>query len=188
MSEVAILCASPVSYYHQMDGVDVYDQARDARTFDMSSPVVAHPPCRAWSAFLEHQAKPEPSEKDLGLWCCEVLKLCGGVLEHPAHSRLFQAAGLPLPMQTKGHLWTIQVDQRWWGYICKKATWLCFSHVPKEVVDVPLRLVSSKRTADWKRWKRLSKHQRAATCPAMAEWLVERARETGRASHRGGQR
>ena len=96
---VSVLCASRNSVYKTLDAVDVYDATRDARTFPGNTPIIAHPPCRSWSAFCRHQAKPEPGEAELGLWCAEQLRKCGGVLEQPAHSRLFAAAGLPLPNQ-----------------------------------------------------------------------------------------
>lgn len=35
--------------------------------------------------------------KELGLWCAEQVRKWGGILEQPAHSRLWEAAGLPRP-------------------------------------------------------------------------------------------
>ena len=64
---IAVLCVQKNNHYRGMEGVEVYDKQRDARTFPGGMPVVAHPPCRAWSAFCRHQAKPEPGEKALGL-------------------------------------------------------------------------------------------------------------------------
>ena len=172
---VAVLCASRTSIYHSL-GVDVYDDTRDAMTFPGDQPVIAHPPCRAWSAFCAHQAKPEPGEKDLGLWCCEQLKQCGGVLEHPAHSRMFAAAGLPLPGERCGGLWSMAVDQSWWGDSRKKGTWLCFSRVAKENIEVPFILRDS--SGDRRRWQVMSKRQRAETCIQFAEWLISVANST----------
>lgn len=175
-SRVAILCASPNSVYHSMPGVDVYDKARDVRTFGGGAPVVAHPPCRAWSAYTRHQAKPEPGEADLGLLCAEWLRSEGGVLEHPAHSRLFDAAGLPKPGERRGDLRTIMVLQAWWGYPMRKATWLCFSRVSPGSLLVPYRDHDSRAgVGDRRRQQVMSKHQRAATCPAFAEWLIAAA-------------
>lgn len=111
-SHVAVLCAAPNSIYKQIDGVVVYDAERDARTFSGGMPVVAHPPCRAWSAFCGHQAKPEPGEKELGPWCVEQVRNSGGVLEHPAHSRLWQACDLPRPGErSRGGLWSMWIEQ-----------------------------------------------------------------------------
>ena len=170
---VSVLCAARNSVYKTLPGVEVYDAARDARTFPGDTPIVAHPPCRAWSAFLRHQAKPSEGEKELGLWCAEQLKKCGGVLEQPAHSHLFQAAGLPQPGTSVGELWSLRVWQVWWGHINRKDTWLCFSKVPSEAIDIPLRLHAI--GGDSRRWK-LHKRNRSATPQLFARWLVEAAR------------
>lgn len=63
-SPVAVLYARADSNYKAMENVDVWDAERDARNWPGGCPVVAHPPCRAWSA-LAHMAKPRPDEKDL---------------------------------------------------------------------------------------------------------------------------
>lgn len=166
---VAILCAAPNSVYHQIPGVDVYDRKRDARTFAGGMPVVAHPPCRAWSAYCRHQAKPEPGEKELALWCCDQLREWGGVLEQPAHSHLFAAAGLPVPPERRSDLFSIEVWQSWWGYTTRKRTWLAISKVDPRCVELPYALTPP---GDRQRWNKLSKHKRAATCRAFAEWLI----------------
>jgi len=173
---IAALCVSRNSPYKRMEGVDAYDMDRDATTFDGGKPVVAHPPCRAWSRHCAHQAKPLPGEKDLGLFCAEALRTCGGVLEHPAGSRLFDAAGLPKPGERDGSTWTIEVWQAWWGYPMKKATWLCFHGVLQDSINLPFRL--HPRGGDRRREQLMSKTERSATVPAMAEWLVAAARST----------
>ena len=136
---IAALCIAPNSLYKRMPGVEAYDQARDVRSFAGGMPVVAHPPCRAWSAYTAHQAKPAEGEKELGLLCAEWLRSEGGVLEHPAHSRLFEAARLPMPGQRQGDLYTMLVWQAWWGYPMRKATWLCFSRVDVREIELPYR-------------------------------------------------
>lgn len=78
VERVAALCVAPNSIYKQMEGVAVYDKRRDVRTFTGGMPVVAHPPCRAWSAYTSHQAKPEPGEAELGLICADHLRNEGG--------------------------------------------------------------------------------------------------------------
>lgn len=171
---VAALCVAARSAYQGMDGVDCYDQVRDARTFDGGMPIVAHPPCRSWSAYCAHQAKPDPGERELGIWCCDQLREHGGVLEQPAHSRLFAAAGLPMPGKPKGELWTLPVWQCWWGYPMRKATWLCFAKVPRDQIQTPFSLHSP--GADRRRQQLMSKNQRSHTCEPMARWLVDAAR------------
>lgn len=178
---VSVLCAAPRSVYRDLPGVEVYDRRRDARTFAGDTPIVAHPPCRGWSAKTRHQAKPEPREMELGLWCAEQLRRCGGVLEQPAWSHLFAAAGLPAPLQTMGDLWTIQVEQYWWGYPTPKPTWLCFCRVAPCTVHLPLRLRNrgSRKRNRYDAWSRLTAAKRSLTVGPFAAWLLEAARQAG---------
>ncbi len=177
MRAVAALCVAPNSVYKTMAGVEAYDKGRDVRQFAGGMPVVAHPPCRAWSAYTAHQAKPEPGEKELGLLCADWLKREGGVLEHPAHSRLFAAAGLPAPGKRCGDLFTVPVLQAWWGYPMRKETWLCFSRVDVRMLEMPYSEHDSRAgIGDRRRQQLMSKHQRAATHPDLAQWLVAAAR------------
>ena len=180
---VAVLCVAPNSIYKTLPDVDVYDKGRDVRTFMGGAPVVAHPPCRAWSAYTRHQAKPEPGEAELGLICAEHLRREGGVLEHPAHSRLFDAAGLPKPGKRIGDLFTVPVLQAWWGYSMRKATWLCFCNVNIRELEVPYVEHDSRAgLGDRRRQQVMSKHQRAATVEPLARWLVDVARGAARHS------
>jgi hypothetical protein len=119
LRDVAALCVSGRSYYKYVSGVHAFDRARDARTFRGGIPVVAHPPCRLWSEYLRGHARCEdvPGEMALGLWCVEQVKKNGGVLEQPARSRLWSAAGLPLPGDLADpFLYSVYVEQRWFGY------------------------------------------------------------------------
>ena len=173
---VAILCAARNSIYKTMDGVDVYDITRDCRTFPGGMPIVAHPPCRSWSAFCAHQAKPVEGEKELGPLCVELVKANGGVLEHPAHSRLFDATDSPKPGDKPRHgLVAIAVKQCWWGHTQSKGTWLLLSGLTIDRLDIPFRL--HVEDGDRRRWQVKSTHQRSATPPKFAEWLVDLARK-----------
>lgn len=170
MPPVAVLCAAPRSIYHWLPGVEVYDRHRDARTFPGQMPVVAHPPCRGWSAKLRHQAKPEAGERELGLLCCEFLRQCGGILEQPADSALWPHGRLPWPGESDGDLWSVEVQQCWWGHPAPKPTWLCFSFVPEDQVLFPAPQPAMRSTAG------MSAAQRSATPRALARWLVQHAR------------
>jgi hypothetical protein len=177
---VAVLCCAKNSVYKTLSNVECYDAARDVRTFAGGMKIVAHPPCRTWSAYCAHQAKPEPGEKELGPLCVDWLRKCGGVLEHPAHSRLFDACKLPKPGWTVGWkkgempIWSMEVLQGWWGDTRSKKTWLCFFGIHPTDFRVPYRFVDA--VGDRRRWQLMSKTQRSATHPAMAEWLVQTAR------------
>ena len=173
---VAILCAARNSVYKTLPGLDVYDIDRDCRTFRGGMPIVAHPPCRAWSAYCRHQAKPVDGEKELAPWCLAELRAWGGVLEHPAHSVLWDEFKLPKPgWEARGDWWSMEVNQSWFGDSRTKKTWLLFSKIlPHDLPEMPYRLHDAK--GDRRRWQVMSKHQRAATCPQFAEWLIEAAR------------
>lgn len=170
---VAVLCAAKNSVYKSFE-VDVYDIERDCRTFDYSKPIVAHPPCRSWSAYCRHQAKPLPGEKELGPFCVEALKQCGGVLEHPAHSLLFDACNVPKPgNRERDGLWSMWVQQSWWGDTRTKNTWLLFSGIDKRDIELPFALHDP--DGDRRRWQLMSKHQRSATSIEFATWLIQTA-------------
>lgn len=171
---IAALCVQRNSVYHHLEGVEAYDMKRDARSFPGGMPIVAHPPCRAWSAYCAHQARPAAGEKELGVWCAEMLRKCGGVLEQPAHSRLFDAACLPKPGVRKDGLWTTEVWQAWWGYPMKKATWLCFAHILPTELYYPL--VLHPQGYDRRREQLMGKNQRSATNEKFARYLVAAAR------------
>jgi hypothetical protein len=175
---VSILCAATKSHYHAMDGVEVYDARRNAWTFDGTTPVVGHPPCRAWSAFLAHQAKPTDREKELGIWVCQQLRRCGGVIEQPAHSRLFSEVGFPLPgAPAIDGVWTLAVQQWWFGYTIRKATWLAFSGVTiDQLPDLPYRLHDGQN--DHRAFKAMGHRKRSETVKRFAQWLVSVARLT----------
>mgnify|MGYP003493093766 FL=1 len=178
-SIVAALCVARNSIYKSIDGVDCYDIDRDVRTFSGGCQVVAHPPCRSWSAYTAHQAKPIPGEKELGPLCVDILRRNGGVLEHPAHSRLFDATGMPRPGRRIGDLMTIAVSQAWWGYPMLKMTWLCFCGVDLRDLEIPFVEHDSRSgVGDRRRQQLMSKHQRSATTPACAWWLVNAARKS----------
>lgn len=176
---VAALCVASNSPYHALRDVEAFDKARDARTFTGGMPVVAHPPCRTWSVFTKHQAKAPPGEKELGLICAEHLKREGGVLEHPAHSELFEAAGLPMPGKRIGDLFTIAIHQAAFGYPMRKATWLCMCGVDVLELELPF-VVHDPRAGlgDRRRQQIMSRQQRSATRPELARFLVDVARSS----------
>jgi hypothetical protein len=110
------------SSYKNRDTWDVYDEDRDALTYDASSPVVCHPPCRTWGrlSHLAHNAR--PNEANLALWSIKKIRQNGGILEHPAGSRLF-GKHLPDVGETDEHGgFTILIDQYDFGHVAHKKT------------------------------------------------------------------
>lgn len=181
---VAVLFARRDSVYKTL-GADVWDGDRDALKWPGGAPVVAHPPCRAWGS-LAHFAKPRDGEKELGPWAVAQVRRWGGVLEHPARSRLWAAAGLPLGAARDDFGgYTLSVDQRWWGHRANKATWLYVCGAPaKSLPEWPLRIdegthyiMRDNRGFTRNAGKlRLPTPEREATPPALAAWLLEVAR------------
>lgn len=190
---VAVLFARQDSVYKSIDGCDVFDIDRDAKTWPGGCPVVAHPPCRAWGKLF-YFAKPRPGEKELGIWAAEQVRRFGGVLEHPKDSKLWDAAGLPKPgaVDAWGG-WTLPVSQHWWGHRAEKLTWFYIVGVaPGQIPDIPLRLghathviaQSRMKGVDGSRLRKgmqgwrpeVSKDEREHTPPDLVRWLVDLAR------------
>lgn len=180
---VAVLFARKDSIYKQMQGCDVFDIERDARTWPGGAPIVAHPPCRAWGQ-LSHFAKPRPDEKELAVWAVQKIRENGGVLEHPKNSRLWAVCGLPKPGQRdKFGGWTLQAPQKWWGHKAEKETrFYVVGCQPKDAPEIPFSIReaeyvigTSKRKDKRKMKKECSKKDREGTPVDLAKWLVELA-------------
>ncbi|HLV66932.1 MAG TPA: hypothetical protein VKY73_14020, partial [Polyangiaceae bacterium] len=90
MITVAALYVDKLGCYPKMYGVDCWDETRDARLYDGPHPVVAHPPCGPWSR-LRHLYR--GNEHDCASRAVEQVRRWGGVLEHPAGSRLWDQCG-----------------------------------------------------------------------------------------------
>lgn len=184
---VAVLFARSDSIYKTFEGVDVWDAERDARLWAGGAAVVAHPPCRAWGR-LRAFANPRPDEKDLAVWAVDQVRRFGGVLEHPAHSTLWAAAGLPRPGEKDlAGGWTLPVSQNWWGHKAQKNSWLYIVGVcPADLPVIPFVLgeashvvTSSGRRLDGSRSKRrpeITKAEREHSPVDFALWLVALAR------------
>lgn len=173
---IAALCVSGRSIYKHLPGVTAYDRHRDARTFDAKTPAVAHPPCRLWSKFLSHQAKSAnaEAERELGRWCVRTVIRCGGVVEQPAGSRLWEEMNLPVPnAPARDGCYTLYVEQRWFGYVTRKPTWLLICGVPKDQLPpVPFSLANTQPCQK----PGLSSFARSRTMRPFAEWLCQIAR------------
>lgn len=188
---VAVLFARQDSTYKTLPVCDVYDIDRDARTWAGGAAVIAHPPCRGWGR-LRHMAKPRHDEKELAIFAVRQVRAFGGVLEHPAFSTLWPAAGLPEPgRRDEFGGWTLPISQSWWGHKARKDTWLYIVGIePAEIPDLPIVLgesshviATSVRRMDGSRLRKgdagwrpaCTKAEREHTPPALAEWLVRLA-------------
>lgn len=178
---IAVLYARRDSVYKQIPICDVYDEDRDARTFSFGIPVVAHPPCRGWGR-LRKFAKPAPHEKDLAHHAISCVRACGGVLEHPSSSSLWQAAELPRPGQGRDEFggWSIEIPQFWFGHRAMKNTWLYICGVtPRQLPPIPLRFGTPTHVVAPSKSCRagasLPRAEREATPIAFAHFLVDLA-------------
>jgi hypothetical protein len=163
-----VLCTRPDSVYKAL-GADCFDLARDARTYTGTRPVVAHPPCRAFGR-LAHFAKPRPDEKSVGFWCLETVRAFGGVLEHPAGSRLFARGFVPGMRDSLGG-WLLPIRQQWFGHPARKDTWLYIMGCePRDVPPIPLVLGEASRTVESQ-----DRAARERTPIELARWLLDLA-------------
>lgn len=194
MRTVAVLCAAKKTAYREIPGVEVYDETRGARTFIGGMPVIAHPPCRRWTTFGLNMLKAADArwpnrvpptkeeiavERELGVWCAHQVERLGGVLEQPAGSQLFRAAGIPQPGERRSdRSFSLYVWQRWWGFPTKKGTWLYFSGICESDIHLPFCLHN--RGGDGNRFELMPggnhPYYRSHTVPALANWLVDLAR------------
>lgn len=134
LSRVAALFVAKDGAYFGLDGVDPWDEDRDARTYAGPYPVVAHPPCAAWSRLAGFRQAVHGYKRGEDGGCFKAalhaVRAYGGVLEHPAHTDAFKTFGLPRPTVRQG--WTLDMDggascyieQGRYGLPVKKATWL----------------------------------------------------------------
>ncbi|AXL14754.1 hypothetical protein [Microviridae sp.] len=160
--EISALCVQSNSIYHQL-GINSYDLKTNARTFTGTGPVIAHPPCRGYFAFLSHRAKPRPGEKDIAYFCLENVTRNGGVLEHPAHSRFINY----LRDDPKWQI--IEIHQQWFGFPTTKRTWLL---MPSwyQLIELPFSLIAPQPPLQT--IENLSKNQRSRTTLQLATWLI----------------
>ncbi len=152
---VAALYVEPKGCYVGVPGVDPWDEARDARTYAGPNPVVAHSPCQRWGRFW-HGSTRKPHQYKLGddggcfQKALHAVQRWGGVLEHPAHSKAWDAFGLLKPTAGQGwqfdfenKLWMCYVEQGHYGHFSRKPTWLIVSGV--SFLDLPTLLWAKER-------------------------------------------
>jgi len=133
---IAALFVDPTGTYAELDDVEIWDEARDARLYRGPHRVVAHPPCQRWGKFW-HGSTAKPHQFRLGedggcfAAALTAVRNYGGVLEHPAYSKAWSFFGLSTPPM-RGGWWpadsfggmTCHVEQGHYGHMSRKATWL----------------------------------------------------------------
>lgn len=199
--QVAALYIDPRGPYPQMPRVDCWGEERDAREYFGPHAVVAHPPCGPWGA-LQHLY--EGSEHDCAIRAVTQVRMFGGVLEHPARSRLWEGR-LPRPGEPRDEYggYTIEVCQVSWGHVARKRTWLYLVRVDAGLLAATIRTggtpthwISGFRPSNGRSSykangsavpqgiKVCSAQQRRRTPPAFAEWLVMLARSVNGSVYR----
>ena len=160
-------------------------EERDALKWPGGNPIVAHPPCRLFSRLSHFSTAPE-SEKQLAYWSVGKVREWGGVLEHPAHSRLWKDVKLPIPGSKDEWGFTLAVPQFWFGHSAEKDTWLYICGCErKSLPEIPMRMGfpsdlfagGLKSSGDRRKYVPGSRHSgiRSATPPDFARWLIQTA-------------
>ena len=132
---IAALYVQDGGSYYGIDGVDPWNEARDARQYAGPHAVVAHPPCQRWGAmaavnYARWGGDHNKPGNDGGCFEAAIFAVekWGGVLEHPAKSRAWAAYGLDKPAANKWcdsrMGWVCEVWQSAYGHRANKATWL----------------------------------------------------------------
>lgn len=175
IAKIPVLFTLPGSHYKTYSFADCYDAERNALTFSGHTAIIAHPPCRLWGR-LSHLSTAPQVERLLALWAIQKVRTNGGILEHPAGSRLFSKMLIPLdgsPDQTGGFL--ISINQHWFGFKAQKRTYLYIVGCSRsQLPPLPLSFdaithsVSSSRN-----YLELDKKQNSVTVPQLCEWLFE---------------
>lgn len=194
---VAVLFADPRGCYANLPGVDLWDEARDARTYPGPHPVVAHPPCSRWCrlAGLVEARWGHKRGEDGGCFeaALDAVRNYGGVLEHPAYSDAWAHFGLPRPLRHGG--WqhgldggaSCHVEQGRYGHLAKKATWLYAYGVDLPALRWGSELgVESSALVSWcgnhvkasENRPRVGKRAAAATPPEFRDVLLSMARSS----------
>ena len=126
---IAALYVTKSGTYFGLDGVDPWDEERDARLYDGPYPVVAHPPCNKWAKLGRVIGRGQ----DGGCFehALAMVRTHGGVLEHPAESYAWKAFGLMRPCRFWSQSlldpgWVVEVDQSAYGFPTRKPTWLYY--------------------------------------------------------------
>ncbi|MEL6705871.1 MAG: hypothetical protein AAFP15_16510 [Bacteroidota bacterium] len=198
---IAALYVETSGVYFGLDGVDPWDEQRDARSYAGPHPVVAHPPCKRWGRYWSGgpSAKVRRKLGDDGgcfAFAWAAVRTFGGVIEHPEASHAWRIFGIPAPPKSGGWIpvstggWTCCVEQGHYGHAARKATWLYVFGRPKppDLLWGPAegktrldpgfhsKAERDAASADDKSVRRLSAQQRISTPKPFRDLLINIAR------------
>ncbi len=148
---IAALYVQTGGCYYGLEGVDPWDQARDARQYSGPWPVVAHPPCQRWGKLwagqplhikLTGERKTKGDDDGCFRSALSAVRVFGGILEHPEGSHAWAHFGLNRPAREGGWVvadfdggWTCCVEQGRYGHYARKPTWLYAAHCTLPELD-----------------------------------------------------
>ncbi len=130
---IAALYVETGGAYFGLEGVEPWDEVRDARYYTGPHPVVAHPPCDRWHQLSAVNAKRwgYRINDDEGCFAAalEAVRKFGGVLEHPAESRAFKFHRIPEPQpggwQRGLKFIGIEREERYFDLACRRIEQAC---------------------------------------------------------------
>ena len=189
---IAALYVQTNGAYYGIDGVDPWDEARDARNYAGPWPVVAHPPCNRWGQlglvnWIRYGGEHNRPGNDGGCFAAALaaVRKWGGVLEHPATTRAWAAHGLLKPVGRGWQRtlltpdeWVCEVWQSAYGHAASKATWLFVSGCVPPAIDWSRRPGThtvGRMTGQQKPY--IQGAAASATPPAFRDLLISIARE-----------
>lgn len=166
---IPVLFTLPDTTYKLVDGTDCYDETRNALTWLGGCPAIFHPPCRNWGRYSKRSLGTK-EESELAIWAVHKVREYGGVLEHPAHSKLWPACGLPSPgkQDSYGGI-TFPINQNWFGHPCYKPTFLYIVGIKiKDIPEFPYQMNYPTQFV-----QNQSKKDRMRTPLPLCRWLVD---------------
>ena len=180
---VSALYVHPRGPYPQLVA-DWYDEKRDARNYQGTHPVVAHPPCGPWGRYA-HKCK---QDRGAALHAIDTVFEYGGVLEHPVTSQIWKLMTLTEKLPSDCML--VDLCQYQWGHRAIKPTRLlvcCKSphqSIIEQILSCPpfpdaVRPKGGRHTSEL---EKMSKIQRCLTPPLLAHTLVRVASLCGASS------
>lgn len=202
---IAALFVEKGGCYWNLEGVDPWGEARDARLYAGPWPVIAHPPCARWGRYWGGAPAQWPRltlGDDGGCFAAALasVRRWGGVPEHPEGSHAWRHFHLNTPPRSGGWVnadfmggWSCCVEQGAYGHRARKATWLYAFDVQLpslrwgSALGDFVRLDDGYHSAEERRravktgaCQRLSARQRAATPNEFRDLLISIA-QTARA-------
>lgn len=143
---------------------DLWDKKRDATRYPGKLPAVLHPPCRLWGRLRKFSTAPK-EEKDLAIWALRYVRTFGGILEHPADSKLWSYA-------TTDDL-VLKVDLHHFGFPAKKSTRLLVAGAPLRLlppIPLPRKPITRKIGTNYG-LPELPKSKRSQSPPGFIDWV-----------------